>query len=169
MRLFELLVDPARRRFAAAPEMDALTETNALLEAQLQDIRFEVVSSTAWVLLDCRGALQIREGNTAVVVARGIHELVWHAEPRAPWKAWPVFGSIPRVDGQLWSLEVPAGDGGRLLLVAEAAEFWVGDVPGCDEAPPDFGEDDDATIRAGLAGWESEFEPMSAVFLDPKR
>lgn len=50
-----------------------------------------------------------------------------------------------------------------LALTAERAQFWVGNVPGCDDAPPDYLDDDDATIRAGLASWLSEFEPAYAT------
>ena len=57
------------------------------------------------------------------------------------------------------SLFVPGGQG--------SAEFFVRNVPGCDEAPPNYTEADDATIRAGLPSWTSTFEPVHAVFLDP--
>jgi hypothetical protein len=55
----------------------------------------------------------------------------------------------------------------RLELEADSAEFFVGNVPGGDEAPPNHMEADDATIRAGLPSWTSTFEPVHAVLLDP--
>jgi hypothetical protein len=170
MKLRDLLTDPNRRRFAAQPEMDALMdalrESDALQEAQLQDVRFEVVSGTLWVLFDCRGALQIEEGNTAVVVARGVSALHWHGPPYDHWRAWPVVESVIGVHGRDWSLSLSLLSDARLAVTARAAEFWVGDAPGCDEAPPDFTADDDVTIRNGLASWESEFQPSYSVFLD---
>jgi hypothetical protein len=170
MRLRELIVDPARRQFAAAPEIDALTEKDALQEAHLQDVRAEIVSGTAWLLFDCRGALSIEAGNTAVIVATGVSELTWHADRRPTrWSAWPIMTSVPAIVDGRWSISINTLFGGGLSLTADAAEFWVGSVPGCDEAPPDFVADDDATIRAGLASWESEFVPVHAVFLDPAR
>jgi hypothetical protein len=54
----------------------------------------------------------------------------------------------------------------RLRLVSERAEFYVGDVPGLDPTPPDYGIDDEARIKSGLAGWHSTFEPVQAAFLD---
>jgi hypothetical protein len=59
MRIEELLVDPRRREHAAMPEADALTESDALQEAQLLDVRLDALRSTVWLLFDCRGALQI--------------------------------------------------------------------------------------------------------------
>jgi hypothetical protein len=44
-----------------------------------------------------------------------------------------------------------------------------GDVPGCDEGPPDYTEADDETIAAGFPQWKSTFEPVHAVFLDSFR
>jgi hypothetical protein len=52
-------------------------------------------------------------------------------------------------------------------LEADSSEFFVGNVPGCGEAPPDYTEGDDATIRGGLPIWTSTFEPVHAVFLGP--
>jgi hypothetical protein len=43
--------------------------------------------------------------------------------------------------------------GAELRLVAESASFFAGDVPGLDRIP-NYGDDDEATIRAQLAGWE---------------
>jgi hypothetical protein len=40
-------------------------------------------------------------------------------------------------------------------------------VPGLPAAPPDYTQGDLAAVAAELACWESPFEPVSAVFLDP--
>lgn len=160
--------DPALRRFAQ-PEMDPLTERGALQEAQLLDVRVDALRSTVGLLFELRLALQLREANTGVLVARGVRELSWAAGPRSTEKtAWTVGGSIPRNADRLFGLELgmwPA-PGAQLKLVAESAAFFAGDVPGLDRIP-DYGEDDEATIRAQLAGWHSEFTPVHAVFLDP--
>ncbi len=166
MMIEELLVDPRRREYAAEPEMDALTERGALQEAQLLDARVDVLRSTAWLLFDCRGALQIEMGNTAIIAAQGVRRLSWVASPRGRLTAWSVVDSAPSVAEGAWSLSLAFAPSARLELEAESAEFYVGDVPGCDEAPPDYGEDDD-TIRAGLAHWRSTFDPVHAAFLDP--
>jgi hypothetical protein len=50
--------------------------------------------------------------------------------------------------------------------MGSGAEFYVGDVPGGDEAPPDFTSATDDEIRVGLAQWSSSFAPIRASFLD---
>jgi hypothetical protein len=167
MRIEELLVDPRRREHAAMPEADALTEVDALQEAQLLDVRLDALRSTVWLLFDCRGALQIEMGNTAVIVAYGLHRFSWVAQPRGRLTAWTVVSSEPVARGGVWSLSLAFVPSARLELEADSAEFFVGNVPGGDEAPPNYMEADDATIRAGLQSWTSTFEPVHAVFLDP--
>ena len=41
--------------------------------------------------------------------------------------------------------------GARLRLAAESAAFFTGDVPTLEDTPPDYGDDDDESIRAALA------------------
>ena len=158
------------RRFASKPEMDPLTEDDALQEAQLLDVRCDALRSTVGLLFELRLALELREGNTGVLVAHGVRELSWTAGPRTTdMTAWPVGGSVVRHENRLlqWELGMWPPPGAQLKLVAESAAFFSGDVPGLDETPPDYGQDDEATIRANLAGWYSAFVPLHAVFLDP--
>jgi hypothetical protein len=159
--------DPGLRRFAAQPEMDPLTEEGALQEAQLVDIRFDALRSTVGLLFELRLALQLREANTGVLVARGVRELSWTAGPRSTGRtAWVVGGSIPHNEDRLFGLKLGMWPDAQLALRAESAAFFAGDVPGLDPIP-NYVDDDEATIRAHLAGWRSEFVPIHAVFLDP--
>ncbi len=162
-----LLPDPGLRRFAAQPEMDPLTEEDALQEAQLLDVRFDALRSTVGLLFELRLALQLRQANTGVLVARGVRELSWTAGPRSTTKtAWTVGGSIPRNENRLFGIELGVWPNAQLRLTAESASFFAGDVLGLDRIP-DYMDDDEATIRAQLASWHSEFAPVHAVFLDP--
>jgi len=165
--LEELLVDPARRDFAAAAEANALVDTDALQEAALIEIRLSMVTSSAWLLFDCRGALQIEMGNTAVVVVSDVQDAHWSGGSLGPriWRS--VLGWTPRTIKGMLSLTADVSPGGHLKIVGKAGEFYVGDVPGGDEAPPDFVSASDAEIRSGLAGWSSEFELVHAWFLEP--
>jgi hypothetical protein len=162
----ELLNDARRRRFAGTPETDPLREEGALDEAQLLEFRLDAVRSVAWLLFDCRGALQIRAGNTAILAAHAVTICSWRAAPRTRYTAWTVVGSEPRMVRDGWSLSLAFVPDGRLELEAQAAEVFVGDVPGCDEAPPDYGVADDETLRSRLAGWHSEFTPAYGVFFE---
>jgi hypothetical protein len=163
MKLNEILVTSRDWNLGAEPDADALRELDALVECQLLGLRFDAVASTVWILLDCRGALQIEVGNTAVVSARGVQEVSWKVDHREGWRALPVVGSTPSIGGLPWSLSIKTLEGGRLHLVAHSADFMVGNVPGCDAAPPDFELDDALTIRNGLAGWESIFDLVYAT------
>lgn len=161
--------DSRWREYASMPEMDPLTEDDALQEAQLLDVRFDVLRSTAGLLFELRTALQLREANTGVLIARGVRTLAWSSGRRETERtAWSVGGSVVTSTDRLFGLELglwPA-PGAKLTLTAESAAFLVGDVPGLDRIP-DYLDDDELTIRAQLASWQSEFEPVSAVFLDP--
>lgn len=164
-----LLPDSRWREYAAMPEMDPLAEDDALQEAQLLDVRFDAIRSTAGVLFELRTALQLREANTGVLILRGVRALAWTSGSRETERtAWTVGGSVVTSRDRLFGLELglwPA-PGAQLTLVSESAAFLVGDVPGLDRIP-DYLNDDEVTIRAQLASWQSELEPVSAVFLDP--
>jgi hypothetical protein len=166
MRIEELLVDPRRREHAAMPEADALTEIDALQEAQLLDVRLDALRSTVLAALRLPGGVADM-GNTAVIVAQGLRRLSWTGQPRGRLTAWTVVGSEPVASGGMWSLSLAFVPSAGLELEADSAEYFVGNVPGCDEAPPNYTEADDATIRAGLPSWSSTFEPVHAVFLGP--
>lgn len=127
-----------------------------------------MVGSAVWLLFYCRGALQIEMGNTAALVVRSVSSFQWSGQSRGPrtWRA--VVGWEPRVEAGGWILTAHLNPGGRLEIAGAGAEFYVGDVPGCDDAPPDFLDATDEELRTGLAGWSSEFKPVHASFLDPR-
>ena len=153
MSIDEFLWDPQRRTYAAMPEADALTEEDALQEAQLLDVRLDVLRSTVWLLFDCKGAVQIEMGNTAILVAHGVDRYVWSSKRRGRYTAWSVVGSEPHAQDGFWTLALTFAPSARLEMRATSAEFFVGDVPGCDEPQPDYGTEDDETIRkAGVEG-----------------
>jgi hypothetical protein len=76
------------------------------------------------------------------------------------------MSSGPRSINRVFRLGIGMWPDAGLELAAEAAAFYVGDVPGLHRIP-NYIEDDEATIRAQLAGWDSPFTPVHAVFLDP--
>lgn len=165
-----LRLDPGLRRYASLPEMDPLTEDDALQEAQVLDVRFDVLSGVAGIIFELRQALQLQEANTGVLVARNVRELAWLGPERTEaLTAWSVGSSVPTAKDRLFGLSLVMWPhpGARLTLAAESAAFFVGDVPGLPAAPPDYTENDRATVAAEVAGWGSLFEPVSAVFLDP--
>lgn len=171
MKIDDLLnLAPALRQHASLPEMDPLTEEDALQEAQVLDVRFDALAGVAGVLFELRQALKLQEANTGVLVAHGVRKLAWSGPARAgTLTAWSVGSSRPRAEDRLFELSLIMWPhpGARLSLTAESAAFFVGDVPGLPEAPPDYTEGDRTAIGDEVAGWGSSFEPVSAVFLDP--
>jgi hypothetical protein len=161
-----LLMSPSRRGMAAAPEADALVDPDALLEAALLDVRLDGTSAVAWLLFDCRGAVQIEMGNTAIVVVQGLTSLRWRSEPsqHRTWRA--VVDWMPVVSHGRLSISADLSPSGHLETVGTAGEFYVGDIPGGDEPPPNFLSATEEEIRSGLARWTSEFDVVHASFLD---
>jgi hypothetical protein len=160
--------DERWRDYASQPEMDPLTEDGALQEAQLLDVRIDALRSTVGLLFELRTALQLREANTGVLVARGLRELAWSAGQRStPRTAWTVGGSVTSNADRLFSMTIGMWPtpGAQLRIVAERAAFFTGDVPGL-ERIPNYGTDDESAIQANVAGWSSRFSPVHAVFLD---
>jgi hypothetical protein len=171
MRLQDLLLpSPGLRALGAQPEMDPLSEVDALQEAQLLDVRFDALTLTVGLLLELRMALQLREANTGVLSVRGVRQLSWSGPSRATdLTAWSIGSSVPLAEDGAFTLTLnmwPA-PGAQFTVVADSAAFFAGDVPGLDEVPPDYGALDRVTVRERLAGWDSEFVPVHAVFLDP--
>ena len=165
----ELFHDPERRSYASMPEADALTEQGALQEAALVDVRFDAMDNSVGLLFDLRGAIQVREAPVGILIARGVTRLEWVADRRRPGRVWhAVTGSIPDNRGGRFHLLLGFASDAELRVEADAAEFYVGDMPGMDGAPPDFVEDDDEFIRAGMPSWGSAFAPIGATFLDPE-
>ena len=150
------------------PYPNPLTDDDALQEAQLLSVRFDAVTLTAGLLFELRVALQLDEGNTGLLVARGVRELVWSAPERMTTRtAWTVGGSKVAARRPLFELELGMwpSPGARLRLAAESAAFFTGDVPTLEDTPPNYGDDDDESIRAALADWDSPFELIEAAFL----
>ena len=164
-----LLSDPGLRTYASMPEMDPLTEDDALQEAQLLDIRFDAKSGVLGLLFELRTALQLQEANTGVLIATGVRELAWFGPRRdTTVTAWSIGSSAPRPKDRLFvlSLVMWPHPGAQLTLTAESAAFFIGNVPGLPEAPPDYTRLDRHEVSAEIAGWNSPFEPVSAVFMD---
>lgn len=165
----DLFQDPNRRSYASMPEADALTEPGALQEAALVDVRLDPSTGSVGLLFDLRGAIQLRDASVALLIGRRVRRLEWVHERTLPGRTWhAVTGSIPDNRNHRFSLLLGFASDAEMRLEADAAEFYVGDMAGMDCAPPDFVEDDDETIRAGMPNWTWTFVPLAATFLDPE-
>lgn len=166
MRIDEFLRSSRRFDLVGAPEMDALREDAALDEAGLLEVRVNVVDSSAWLLFDCRGALQVRAGYTGIIVLKSIQQLEWSCPSNRSLSWRYVLGWKPAVHGDSFTVEFFAGDDGNFRATALAGEFYVGSVPGDDEAPPNLLHATDEEILEGFAQWDSPFTAIRASFID---
>jgi len=64
MKVRDLLAGAELRGLAGSPEMDPLTEKDALQEARLNEVVFDALNMRAGLLFDLRGALQLRTAYT---------------------------------------------------------------------------------------------------------
>lgn len=161
MTIYDLLTGHDRVYGLSSVEADALTEPGALMEAALLDAKMDTTTAELWLLFDCRGALQIQEGNTAVVVVHNVTEFSWTTSDRGnrTWRA--VMSWEPAHDSKGFKITADFELSGRLEVVGTGGEFYVGNIPGGDAPPPDFTHATDEQVREGLASWSAEFEVIA--------
>ncbi|MCU7728948.1 hypothetical protein ODJ79_34995 [Actinoplanes sp. KI2] len=148
-------------------DVDPLRQEDVLHEAQLLSARLDALSSTVGLLFELRTAMNLMEGNTAVLAARGVREFTWSADEQYIDKtAWNIVGSEPQYLDGIFVLKMAFLPVARMRLVATSAAFYVGDVVGLAEQLPDYVEDDEATIAGNLPNWQSVFEPIWATRID---
>lgn len=164
----ELLAGRSLEALVGKPEMDALTEADALQEAQLIEVVFDAVTRRLGLLFDLRQALQLRSANTGLLVFVGVEEFTWAGVPRATKRtAWTVVGSTPDNSKGIVRLRLFFVPDGEAHVTARGAAFYVGDVAGLPPAPPDFLEDSEDVISAGMASMQSSFDTVHATFIEP--
>jgi len=137
-------------------EMDPLREMDALQEAQLLDSRVYPLTSVAALLFEMRTALQFKDGNSALLVVRDLNSFNWTSvATETPFTALTAVSSAPdRVD-DLFHIRLDFHPEARLAVVGGRAEFYLLDIEGIDEAPPDYSDIDQDNIYQGLPSWSS--------------
>jgi hypothetical protein len=153
----------AYSRLSSLPDatVDIMRESSALQECQIVDIRVDGVSSILALLLDTRTALEIMEGNAALIVARGLSEISWEQEIRKGRTAWNiVHGNVVQSVDSL-TFEMSCFPAATLRFSAAAFELYVIDVMGIGATPPDFMEASDSDVQAGIPQWGSMVEVLA--------
>ena len=149
------------------PEMDPLTEVDALQEARLSEVLFDAVCGRAALLLDLRGSLQLRMAYTGLLVLGGVEGFSWASERRTTIRtAWNVLSSVPVSEDGVFRLRLWFFPDAELTVVGRSGAFFAGDVPGLPDTPPDFSGSVEE-VAAGMASMDSLFEPTQATFIDP--
>ncbi|HEX2294068.1 MAG TPA: hypothetical protein VHN37_02035 [Actinomycetota bacterium] len=181
LKIEDLFLLSERRSLAEKPEMDPLTEDDALMESQLIDLRYDPVTSTTGLLFDLRQAIQLRLANTGVVIVREVERLAWEQrlhehekeafadetlDPElAKHRAWNVIASEPRPT-DVFNLRLLFVPGAELNVSGARAEFFMGHVPGIGDVPATFTHASVDEIEASLPHWNSPFKTLYATFLD---
>ncbi|WP_100350233.1 hypothetical protein [Luteimicrobium subarcticum] len=148
------------------PDVDPFVEDDVLQEAQVLDARVDAVSSIAAILLDLRTALQFEVGNFAMLVVHGVRSAEWQTEqPPKPPTAWTVVSSRTTRPSGLVHFHLGMWPDAQWASEGASATFFVFDVPGIADTPPDYGSDGPTVVRAGLPHWSSTVEVIQETFL----
>jgi hypothetical protein len=163
----DLMADASLAAMVGSPEMDPLTEVDALTGAPLIEAVFDAVNMRVGLLFDLRVAEQLRMANTGLIVLSGVEDFKWRGERRhASRTSWNVDASVPSNNDGIVSLRLIFFPSAELTVVARSAAFFAGDVPDLPDAPPDFA-DSNEDVAAGMASMDSPFEPTQATFIEP--
>jgi len=147
-------------------ELNPFANREALREAQLLGSRFDAVEGNVGLLFELRAALSRFGSNTGVLVGRGAAEFRWVADPRSTrWTAWNVVGWSMREEGRSLVANASLFPNATLVVRAERFEFYICDVVGIGEAPPDYGGAADA-VQVSLAHWDSPVVVRGAASLE---
>ena len=155
------LLDSRRIEDLPQPAVDPLTESQALLEAQVLEILFDVKRATLGVLFELRTSMMMTESNTGVLVAQGVQTLTFRGEPRdTKLTAWSVLTS-EAVGASGASLELQFHPDAHIGLSASSLRYVNCDVASIGDIPPDYSDGFESPHRL-LADWESEIHPISS-------
>ncbi|KJK52439.1 hypothetical protein [Streptomyces sp. NRRL F-4428] len=149
--------------FFGPVEMDPLQETDALQEAQLLDSRLCHLTSTAALLFEMRTSLQFDVGNSALLVVRGLRSFDWKSpSEQAPLAALTVVSSVADRLGDFLRMRFEFFPKVHLALEGHLAEFYVLEVEGIGDVPPDYSSVDLKNIQGALPSWSSACSLLQA-------
>jgi hypothetical protein len=146
-----------------SPDADPLTEEDALQEAQLLDSRVCQLTSTAALLFELRTSLQFQVGNSALLVVRGLRSFVWNSPTvRVPLAALTVVSSAPDQCNSLFRMRFEFFPQAQLRVEGDLAEFYVLEVEGIGDVPPDYSGMVLKNVRDALPDWASACSLLQA-------
>ena len=91
MDLYQLAVDQPRLQLPSS-EMDPLREDDSLREAQILRAHFDVARGSLALMFEMRTAIQIRDGEAALLAVNEVDLFEWSTNDRAgPRMAWNVI------------------------------------------------------------------------------
>ncbi|MFD4524186.1 hypothetical protein ACFWP7_09745 [Streptomyces sp. NPDC058470] len=137
-------------------EVDPLREVDALQEAQLLDSRVCNLTSTAALLFELRTSLQFEVGNSALLVVRGLRSFDWKSSAKhVPLTALTVVSSVPDRLGESFCARFAFFPDAHLAVAGDLAEFYVLELEGIGDVPPDYSNADLKQVQDALPSWSS--------------
>ena len=144
-------------------EMDPLREVDALQEAQLLDSRVCHLTSTAALLFELRTSLQFEVGNSALLVVRGLRSFEWNSPTiQVPLTALTVVSSVPDRLGESLRARFEFFPEAHLAVTGDLAEFYVLELEGIGDVPPDYSSMDLKQVQDALPSWSSSCSMLQA-------
>ncbi|MEK2479128.1 hypothetical protein [Streptomyces noursei] len=138
---------------------------DALQEAQLLGSRVCHLTSTAALLFELRTSLQFEEGNSALLVFRGLRSFDWSLPiKQAPLAALTVASSVPGQLGESFYVRFEFFPEAYLSVVGDLAEFYVLELEGIGEVPPDYSSMELTQVQDALPSWSSACSLLQASF-----
>ncbi|MFF3350549.1 hypothetical protein [Streptomyces sp. NPDC002779] len=152
--------------FLGSVEVDPLREADALQEAQLLDSRVCHLTSTAALLFELRTSLQFDVGNSALLVVRGLHSFDWKSPAKqVPFAALTVVSSAADRLSDSLRARFEFFPAAHLAVAGDLAEFYVLEVEGIGDVPPDYSSGDVTNIQGALPSWSSACSLLQASIL----
>jgi hypothetical protein len=147
--------------YQQAPEpigWDPLKEQDALDDVQLLDCRVCPTANRAALLFEMRSALHYPTGNAALLVVRGLRSFHWNGAPQEhKLMAFTVTSSRPSgITGGGWQLDLEFFPDGKNSVSGDRADFYLLDVHGIPEGPPNYLGSDLDGVRHELPSWNSD-------------
>ena len=143
------------------PEVNPLVEQDALLEAQVLDVRLDAMRGVLGVLFELRVAMLMRESNVGVLVASGVEDFRWVVEPRRTGlTAWNVLASSVEQEPAGLRFSIGCYPDAEMSLRARSLVYLNCHADEIGEVPPDYTGDVEM-VRASVVRWESEIDVVS--------
>ncbi|MFJ8495962.1 hypothetical protein ACIRBZ_47740 [Streptomyces sp. NPDC094038] len=152
-----------RPEFLSSVEVDPLREADALQEAQLLDSQVYHLTSTAALLFELRTSLQFEEGNSALLVVRGLRSFDWKLPTKqASLAALTVVSSAADRLGDSHTASFGFFPEAHLAVAGDLMEFYVLEADGIGDVPPDYSSGDLNRVQASLPSWSSACSLLQA-------
>ncbi|MEU2777243.1 hypothetical protein ABZ646_31185 [Streptomyces sp. NPDC007162] len=158
MTLIEDIFTRQDRYEPAGPiDSDPFRDDDALFDAQLLDCRVCPTSNRAALLFEMRTAEQFLSGNGAVLIVHGLQSFHWDGSAtHRPLMAFSVQEYKPSLNADCGvRLNLGFFPDGDLSVAGDRADFYLLEVSGIPQAPPNYSQRNLGQVRDGLPWWDS--------------